>query len=241
MRPIGILITGEPIAQTQRTRGGFDALIRDATGPAWPGVWEVIDCRAGLVPAPERFSAAIVTGSPASVTEREPWMLALQEWLRAAIRTDCAVLGICFGHQVLAQALGGRVDRNPMGREMGTVRVQVSKADPVLGAPEGEAFHANMTHQDSVVEVPPGAQLLARTAQDPHAALRVARGAWGVQFHPEFDAEVMGQYVRDRWDSLVSEGLAPERLNVKLSDAASGRAVLRRFVATVTSSMPRSR
>jgi GMP synthase (glutamine-hydrolysing) len=66
----------------------------------------------------------------------------------------------------------------------------------------------------------------------------MARRAWGVQFHPEFDAEVMGQYLRDRWDSLAEEGLDPERLNANLSDAVSGRAVLRRFVAAVASSLP---
>jgi GMP synthase (glutamine-hydrolysing) len=233
MRPIGILVTGEPIAETRHARGGFDALIRGATGAAWSGAWEVIDCTSEPLPSSERFAAFIVTGSPASVTERRPWMLALERWLRAAVRADCPVLGICFGHQILAQALGGRVEHNPTGREFGTVQLELLADDPLLGSPSASPFPVNMAHQDSVVEVPSGTRVLARTLQEPRAAIRWGPRAWGVQFHPEFDAEVTRYHIRHTRASLAREGADPERLDREVGDAVNGRAVLVRFVASI--------
>src|SRR5690606_26145464 len=142
--------------------------------------------------------------------------------------------GICFGHQLLAEALGGRVEPNPRGREMGTVQIELVERDPLLGA--DPALAVNMSHVDSVVGLPAGAVVLARSERDPHAAIRFADSAYGVQFHPEFDGDVMRRYIDARRDVIASEGLDPDAMWHGTSDATSGAEVLARFVRGVSRS-----
>jgi GMP synthase (glutamine-hydrolysing) len=124
------------------------------------------------------------------------------------------------------------VTRNPRGREIGTVPLELVLDDPLLDRAQ-DPFLVNMTHLDSVVELPPGAEVLARSARDPHAAVRFGPRAWGVQFHPEIDAEVMADYVRGRWDLISAEGLDGERISAGIGEAPGGRAVLGRFLSEV--------
>jgi GMP synthase (glutamine-hydrolysing) len=88
-----------------------------------------------------------------------------------------------------------------------------------------------MSHVDSVARAPAGARVLARTALEPNAALRFAERVWSVQFHPEFDASVMRQYVEARRDIIAGEGLDPDAMEAAADDAPFGAAVLRRFLA----------
>src|SRR5690606_28188241 len=134
----------------------------------------------------------IITGSALSVTEALPWKAAVSARLRELVSADVPVLGICFGHQLLAHALGGRVSTNPNGREMGSGPFSLLEDDEVLGA--RGTFLVNNTHVDSVVELPPGARVLGHTALEPHSAVRFGPWAWGVQFHPELDADVLRDY-----------------------------------------------
>lgn len=226
---IALVVTGAPIDRARARRGGFPALLRDALGAAQPPFLE-LDATLSPLPDLRAFRAVVVTGSPASVVDREPWMLALEARLREVVEAATPLLGICFGHQLLGQALGGRVARNPRGREIGTVKLELLAADPLLDR-RHDPFLANMTHLDSVLELPRGAQVLARSALDPHAAVRFGPRAWGVQFHPEIDAEVMGDYVLGRWDAILSEGLDGERIRAGIAEAPGGRAVLRHFLS----------
>lgn len=231
MLPLGILVTGDPVPPTRQERGDFAHLLREGVGGAWQGSWLVTDCRRGQpLPDPGSLAGLIVTGSPSSVMEAEAWMLEGQRYLRAVVVSGLPVLGVCFGHQLLAQALGGRVEQNPRGREIGTYELAVLDNDPVLDGGE-RPYEVNMSHVDSVVEPPPGARVLARTEREPHAALRFAVNAWGVQFHPEFDRQIVGHYTRTRSEALREEGLDPEHLANRASDAHAGAGVLRRFVS----------
>ena len=232
MRPLGILVAGEALAETLVSQGGFDALVQRATGAAWPGVWQVVDCRTREPPDLDRLAGLVVTGSPASVTERQAWMLRLQDTLREAAAGGTLVLGICFGHQILAEALGGRAGGNPKGREIGTVEVRLCATDRLLGA-QGEAFAVNMTHVDTVLQLPAGARVLASTALEPHAAVRWSERVWSVQFHPEFDAEVLHAYLRGRRAELVREGFDLLALEQALADTPRARSVLARFAQLV--------
>ena len=151
MKPLGILVTGDPVPAARAARGGFDTMIRDAARGAWPGKWTAFDARGTApLPDPESLAGVIVTGSSSSVTSREPWILAAERWLRGAVERSTPVLGICFGHQLLGSALGGSVAANPRGREIGTVRLDLVAADPLL-AGSHPPLHANTTHVDSVV------------------------------------------------------------------------------------------
>jgi GMP synthase (glutamine-hydrolysing) len=228
--PLLILVTGDPVAATQARAGGFAALVRGGLADVWNDGFVEIDARAAEdLPAPERFAGVIVTGSAASVTERAPWMLRTEQYLAEAVRSEHAVLGICFGHQLLGQALGGLVERNPLGREMGTVKLRIIADDPLLDRGIEPAF-VHATHVDAVTRLPAGAEVLATTALDGHAALRFGERAWGVQFHPEFDERVMAEYVQTRAALLTEEGRDPVALLEAIAPAAAGRLVLRRFV-----------
>jgi GMP synthase (glutamine-hydrolysing) len=228
--PLLILVTGDPVPPTQARAGGFASLVRGGLSEVWDGGFVEVDARtAESLPAAERFAGVIVTGSAASVTERAPWMLRIEEYLAEAVRREQAVLGICFGHQLLGQALGGLVERNPRGREMGTVELRIVTDDPLLDRSIEPAL-AHATHLDSVTTLPPGARILATTELEPHAALRFGERAWGVQFHPEFDEQVMAEYIRTRSPVLAEEGRSPSAMLEAISPARAGRLVLRRFV-----------
>ena len=149
---------------------------------------DVVDARAPL-PDPGSAAGVLVTGSLASVTCPEPWMDALGAWLlRAAERTP--VLGVCFGHQLLARALGGAVERCPRGPEAGTVEIRLTAAgrsDPLFaGLPDPLGVQA--AHEDEVARLPPGAVVLAENAHTGVQAFAHGPRIRGVQFHPEFDA-----------------------------------------------------
>lgn len=228
MKPIAIVVTGDPVPEAQARQGSFAEMIRRHAGAGGEPFVEV-DLRGGAqLPAPGALAGVIVTGSAASVTERAEWTLRGEELLRQLVAAEVPVFGICYGHQMLGQALGGLVQKNPRGREIGTVTVRQSQADPVLG--DAGSYTVNTTHVDSVVELPPRVTPLAHSDLEPHAAVRFGAQAWGVQFHPEFDADVMRGYLQARREVLAAEGLDPEALLAAVSDTPQVAAMLGRFV-----------
>jgi GMP synthase (glutamine-hydrolysing) len=142
------------------------------------------------------------------------------------------LLGICYGHQLLAHALGGEVDYHPAGREMGTVEIdlQPPATDDPLCAGLPERFPAQATHLQSVLRPPAGATVLARSVHDACHAFRWGENAWGLQFHPEFSATHMRGYVKARGEALRREGRCPRQLSRNISATPQARSVLRRFV-----------
>ena len=228
-----VLQTGTTLPQIAARHGDFAAWFLRMAGLARHEVDIVRVDRGEAVPQPGLHTAILVSGSASMVTEREPWSERSAEWLATVVRSAAApVLGVCYGHQLLAHGLGGRVDWNPRGRQIGTKPLQTTTAaasDPLFGslAPQ---FRAQTTHQQSVVEAPSGAQVLATSALDPHQALRFGERAWGLQFHPEFSAGVMAGYIRVRRDRLQAEGLDPATLLRECGPAPEARRLLRRFV-----------
>ena len=229
--PLCILVTGDPVPRTQTRVGGFANLVRAGLAGAWDGGFVEIDARtAEGLPDSSEFAGLVVTGSASSVTERAPWILRSEEYLARAVAQGHAVLGICFGHQLLGQALGGLVERNPRGREMGTVPFEILADDPLLDRSVTPPL-AHATHVDSVTVLPPGVRVLASTALEPNAAVRFGERAWGVQFHPEFDEQVMREYIETRSALLAEEGRDPAAMLAGVGVARAGASVLRRFVA----------
>ncbi|EMA42992.1 GMP synthase [Halococcus morrhuae DSM 1307] len=152
------------------------------------------------------FDAAVVTGSRASVYWDEPWIDALVEWVDEATDRDMPLLGVCFGHQVLAEALGGTVE--DMGEyEIGYREVE---GDGLLFDDTVTAF---TTHSDAVTELPPGAE---RTAENDYGIHGFRAGnAFGVQFHPEYDMETaqtvtLGKELPDERIERVLDGITEE-------------------------------
>lgn len=230
-QPFLIIETGQPIASLRRHRG-FPHWIRVAAGLHRDAA-VVVDVEHGdPLPSSEGFAGVIITGSGAMVTQRLDWSERCAAWLHDAAHAGFPIFGICYGHQLLAHALGGEVGDNPAGREMGTVELSLlpTANDDPLFASMPPRFAVQATHLQSVLREPEGATLLATTALDPRAAFRWGENAWGVQFHPEFSTTHMRGYVRARADAIAREGLDADAMLRGIRAAAHGRQVMRNFV-----------
>ena len=240
--PFLILQTGRPAASMRR-HGSFAHWIRVAAGLRDDDV-VVIDVAGPdgsggeSLPTREGFAGVIVTGSGAMVTDKLPWSEASAAWLRDAAHAGLPLLGICYGHQLIAHALGGEVGYNPVGREMGTVDIDLQPGafEDALFAGVPSRFPVQATHLQTVLALPEGARLLATSAQDAACAFRWGSSAWGVQFHPEFSTVHMRGYVQARRDALASEGHDATAMENSVRATPFARQLLRRFVAIASNS-----
>lgn len=160
------------------------------------------DVTTGELPrSTDGFDAVVVTGSRASVYWDEDWIDPLIEYVAAAADAGLPVLGVCYGHQVVAEALGGRVSGMD-AFELGYNEVERVGDDPLF---EGisETFSVFTSHGDTVVDLPPGATLLARNSHGVHAFRR--GDCWGVQFHPEYDTKTARDIAESKRDRLGDE------------------------------------
>ena len=233
-RPL-IVKTGGTLPELRERRGDYEAWIAAGMGFA-PGDVDVVAVANGEeLPAPDAPAGVVVTGSSAMVSHRDPWSERTATWLARAVERDTPVLGICYGHQLLAHALGGEVGCNPRGREIGTVIVRSlapAQRDPLLGV-WGEAGPAHVTHLESVLALPAGAVRLAESDLDPVQAFSAGPRAWGVQFHPEFDADTVRAYLVARSEKVRAEGLDPEALLAAVRETPGGPRILRRFAELI--------
>jgi len=154
----------------------------------------------------EGFDAIVVTGSRASVYWDEPWIEATREWVTEALARGCPALGICWGHQLLADVLGGSVE--PMGEyELGYRTVRHHGSELFDGVPE--EFTVFTTHSDAVTELPDGASVIAENDYGVHGFQH--GNVYGLQSHPEYDPATAESVVRgkdlpeERIESVCSE------------------------------------
>jgi GMP synthase (glutamine-hydrolysing) len=234
-RPIAVLVLGTTVETLIPRRGDFAdwflaGLRRHEPDQAVEvhAIW-----RGAPLPDAERLAGAVLTGSGAMLTERAPWSEATVAWLRSAVPAGLPVLGVCYGHQALAAAFGGQVNWNPRGREVGTVEVERLPAalEHPLFADLPARFGAQATHSQSVVQLPPGAACVGSSALDPHQAFALSERAVGVQFHPEFDADILRGYLSHRGEELGAEGLDVALLERSLVETPEAADLLPRFTA----------
>jgi GMP synthase (glutamine-hydrolysing) len=140
------------------------------------------------------FDGVVISGSQSSVYDDRDWIHRLTDWFRRAHADGVPALGICWGHQFIAQALGGRVA--DMGEYELGYRSSTHFGDDALFAGVPATFTAFETHSDRVVELPPGASKLAENDVGVQA-FRVG-SAFGVQFHPEYDLETARSVTREK-------------------------------------------
>ena len=243
-KPILVLKTGEALPPVKAACGDFEEWIARGMGRSLAaGDVEVSAVYLGdALPTPDRIAGVVVTGSVSMVSAREPWSERSAAWLADIVADDAVpVLGLCYGHQLLAHALGGEVGPNPNGREMGTVEVHFAKEPAAVGRGQDvleplfePGVHLGHTsHLEAVLRPPRGARVLARTALDPHSALRYGPRQWGTQFHPEFDAEILRHYVEARREVLASEGFDPDAMIAAIEETPALARVPARFAALV--------
>jgi GMP synthase (glutamine-hydrolysing) len=197
-----------------------------------PPAAEVVDPRKGdPLPEPTQFIGVVVTGSSALVSNREAWSERTASWIGGVLADDVPFLGICYDHQLLAHGQGGAVGLNPRGREIGTIEVTLTKegkSDALFGKlPSPLTVQA--THVESVLTLPPGARRLASNDHDPNQAFTLGECAWSVQFHPEFDAEAIAEFVAARADLIRKEGENPNAIASAVKDSDHGLKILKGF------------
>lgn len=231
MKSVLIIRTGRAPDAIRARHGDFPHWLRLACG-LLPTSLHVVDVAAGeTLPPPSEVSGALITGSAAMVTERFAWSEQTAGWIRSAMDVELPMFGVCYGHQLMAHALGGRVDYLPGGREIGTVSIELSAtaaADP-FAASLPAIFRAHATHEQSVLEAPPGATVLAKSSRDPHHLLRYGRNALSAQFHPEFNAEVMRAYIQRKHAAMLREGSDPHHIHRQVAATPVARRLLRLF------------
>jgi len=186
-------------------------------------------------------SGVIVTGSSGAVFEEKPWIPPLLNFLRAAHGGGAAILGVCFGHHALAASLGGEVQWNVRGREMGTIPIYLTaegKRSPLFrGFTSGDPAH--LSHRTHVVRLPAGAVRLAYNQMTPTQAFHIGR-SFGVQPHPEFTPAVLRQLTERFGPVLIAkEHFLDDREHLAnfietFRDTPSARLILRNFLDIVS-------
>lgn len=231
-----ILKTGDKLAQLAHVRGDFEDWLCTGMGLARAACRVIAVHRQQPLPPPDAVGGVVVTGSAAMVTDHSDWIESSARWLRTVVAAQTPVLGVCFGHQLLAYAMGGEVAENSNGIEVGTVTVRLQSAaqtDTLFSKlPQTLGLHAS--HRQAVLKLPPGAVRLACSDLDPHHAFRVGKRAWGVQFHPEFSAGITDAYMafyRRRESGSERSGAPMPRQ--KTYDTPYGTEILRRFAQQV--------
>lgn len=234
MRKFLLLQVGHTFEHLVPERGDYDRWFGEALGLG--DALEVVRPVDGdPLPAHCEYGGVVVTGSWAMVTERAPWSVASAAYLRELVAREAPVLGVCYGHQLLVDALGGEVAYNPRGRSAGTVELTLTEAarDCPLFSVLSERPRVQVSHMQSALRLPEGAVRLAASPLDPNHAFRYGERTWGVQFHPEFDAWVSREYILARREAIEAEGLSVERLLANVRDSDDGARLLKRFVELV--------
>ena len=148
---------------------------------------KIVNAEFDLLPEPNQIRGAIISGSHAYVTDNLDWCRRLEDWTKGIIEHQIPLLGICFGHQVIAKAMGGVVDFHPVSLEIGTKEIELLPScenDPLFTGLPGR-LKVHLFHSQSVIQLPPRAIVLARNEFEPHQAFRIGKNAWGFQVHPE--------------------------------------------------------
>jgi len=163
--------------------------------------WRAFVARRGEFPRPGAFSHIILTGSESSIVDREPWALAEAEMLREAVVRGAAVLGSCWGHQLLAFALAGEAHvRRAAAPEIGWISIRMGRSSDLLG-PAGTTAFTFSIHYDEVCDLPSGFEVLASSDACSVQAFRFGDNpVWGLQCHPEIDVPTGLQTLRDLVD-----------------------------------------
>lgn len=145
------------------------------------------------LPEPTSITAAIITGSWSMVTDREAWSEKTAAWIRQAMTFDIPLFGVCYGHQLMAHALGGIVGDNPYGGETGIADIELTPSGKrnLLLDNFPESFPACVFHRQSVLKPPQDGDILAVSEKDGCQILRYGTSAFSVQFHPEFTSEII--------------------------------------------------
>jgi GMP synthase (glutamine-hydrolysing) len=232
LKKLLILKLGDTLPELAARRGDFEDWFIAGLGLDADRIL-VFDPRSGTeFPALEDVAGLLLTGSHSMVTEHLDWSERTAAWTKQAVEAGIPTLGVCYGHQLLAYAFGGEVGNNPRGTQEGTTEIQLTSeglSDPLLGGMDVDIFDAQVSHAQSALRLPPDAIRLAFDDWDANQAFRIGQSAWGVQFHPEMDAEITRAYIQAESTDLIAEGQNPGEILAGVRETPIAAGVLRRF------------
>ena len=210
MTRIAILETGHPPEHLKDAFDDYPARFRALLGEGVPTTR--FNVQAGHLPDdPTAFQGGIVTGSAAGVYDDLPWIPKLTEWLRAA-RGRTRLVGICFGHQALAHAFGGAVEKSNKGWGVGLHRYDVRADEPWMH-PRARTIAIPVSHQDQVTAISDDARVIASSGFTPYAGLAWGQDAISFQCHPEFQPEYAQALIEGRRGARIPHALADEAID----------------------------
>jgi GMP synthase-like glutamine amidotransferase len=208
------LLGCDDVPERFRQYGGtYREMFERLLAPHIPGArFTWFDVMKGELPAsPDACDAYLATGSRYSVYEDRDWIGQLKDFVRALHRTRKPYVGICFGHQVLAEALGGKVEAATQGWGVGVHDMAIVKSEPWMQPPQ-EHCRIQYMHADQVLKLPPGSAVLAQAEHCPVAMFRVGETMLGIEGHPEFPASYVEALLKDRkmriGEARVNQALA---------------------------------
>ena len=196
---VAILETGRPPGDLAERFGDYPEMIADLLGPGF--ALATYDVQAGGLPErPEAHVAYVLTGSAAGVYEDQGWIEPLKVFLREA-KGKAKLVGICFGHQIMAEAFGGHVAKSEKGWGVGLQSYEVKSRAPWMD--DVDALAVPVSHQDQIVVQPPYTTVLAASGFTPFGMLLYAdQPSISMQFHPEFSPDYAKALVEHRRHEL---------------------------------------
>lgn len=226
--PVLLLQLGEALEPVRTAHGSY----RPWFEKVWGDGLTVFDGRNGTKPPrAQDYAGIIISGSAASLAAFEPWMAASAQLVVDAYKTGVPTLGVCFGHQLIAHALAGKVLRNPRGWEIGSLDVELTDEglqDPLFEGLE-RTFAVNLSHEDIVDQdsLPKEIRVLGKNDKTDVQMLAASDHVRGVQFHPEFSGAVLRDYIRAR--RALLDGQDADALIARVHDPAAGKKVVQNF------------
>lgn len=217
---VAILEAGKPPAPLIPAFGRYPAMFMELLGNGF--AYASYDVTAGELPRdPVAHDAYVITGGPAGVYDPEPWIAPLIDFLRAA--KSRKLVGICLGHQMMAQAFGGHVEKSDKGWGIGLHTYPIVARPAWMNGDEAAAIAVPASHQDQVVLQPPETDVIASSLFTPYAALAWRdRPAISFQFHPELSAQFTQALIDSRRDRLPDADAAIASLDAPNDNARVG-------------------
>jgi GMP synthase-like glutamine amidotransferase len=226
---LAILETGRPPGDLESKFGDYSEMFGQMLGDGFE--LATYDAQNGNLPAdPADHHAYMITGSPAGVYDPYPWIAPLSDFIRSA--HGVKMIGICFGHQVMAEALGGHVEKSDKGWGAGLHHYSVVHRAPWMDGEQTIAIPAS--HQDQVVIQPPNSEVVVQSGFTPYAGLAwTDRPAISFQFHPEFSPDFAKALIEARYDRVSNPDAAIASLDAP-NDSARVAGWIRCFLTEKT-------